>query len=122
LRVRSVYESKFIEYDAKQNMSVFWVSCEAGTYIRTLCEHLGLYLGTGGEMEELRRVRSGNLNEKEHLFTCHDVLDAQYVYEKEKDETYLRRVVKPLEFLLTSHKRIVIKDSAINAICKKKNF
>ena len=64
LRVRTVYESKFVEYDKKQNMSVFWVSCEAGTYIRTLCEHLGLYLGTGGEMEELRRVRSGNLTEK----------------------------------------------------------
>jgi len=117
LRIRSVYESKFIEYDQKSNMAVFWVSCEAGTYIRTLCEHLGLYLGVGGYMEELRRVRSGNLTEKEYLYTCHDVLDAQYLYEKEKDETYLRRVVKPLEMLLTSHKRIVIKDSAVNSIC-----
>ena len=38
---------------------VFWVSCEAGTYIRTLCVHLGLLLGVGGHMAELRRVRSG---------------------------------------------------------------
>ena len=38
---------------------VFWVSCEAGTYIRTMCVHLGLQLGTGGQMQELRRVRSG---------------------------------------------------------------
>ena len=29
-------------------------------------------------------------------------------------ETYLRRVIKPLEALLTSHKRIVIKDSAVS--------
>ena len=29
-------------------------------------------------------------------------------------ETYMRRVVKPLEALLTSHKRIVIKDSAVS--------
>ena len=38
---------------------VFWVSCEAGTYIRSLCVHIGLMLGVGGHMQELRRVRSG---------------------------------------------------------------
>lgn len=32
-------------------------------------------------------------------------------------ESYLRRVVKPLELLLTNYKRIVVKDSAVNAIC-----
>jgi len=35
------------------------MSCEAGTYVRTLCVHLGLILGVGGHMQELRRVRSG---------------------------------------------------------------
>lgn len=48
---------------------IFWVSCEAGTYIRTLCVHLGLMLGVGGQMQELRRVRSGVLGEKVS-FTC----------------------------------------------------
>lgn len=43
---------------------IFWVSCEAGTYIRTLCVHLGLLLGVGGQMQELRRVRSGIMGEK----------------------------------------------------------
>ena len=38
---------------------VFWVSCEAGTYIRTLCVHIGLLMGIGAHMQELRRVRSG---------------------------------------------------------------
>jgi H/ACA ribonucleoprotein complex subunit 4 len=33
------------------------------------------------------------------------------------DETYLRRVVMPLEVVLTSYKRLVVKDSAVNAIC-----
>jgi len=117
LRIRSVYESKFIEFDKVRNMAVFWVSCEAGTYIRTLCEHLGLYLGTGGEMAELRRIRSGNLTERDHMYTCHDVLDAMWVYEKEQDESYLRRIIKPLELLLTSYKRIVVKDSTVNALC-----
>lgn len=32
-------------------------------------------------------------------------------------ETYLRRVIRPLESLLTNFKRIVVKDSAVNAVC-----
>ncbi|CAG8809602.1 18661_t:CDS:2, partial [Racocetra fulgida] len=32
-------------------------------------------------------------------------------------ETYLRRVIRPLESLLITYKRIVVKDSAVNAIC-----
>jgi len=68
-------------------------------------------------MQELRRVRSGIQSENEGLVTMHDLIDAQWVYDNTKDESYLRRVVKPLEALLTSHKRLVIKDSAVNAIC-----
>ncbi|XP_034531110.1 H/ACA ribonucleoprotein complex subunit DKC1 [Notolabrus celidotus] len=117
LRVRTIYESKLIEYDPERRLGIFWVSCEAGTYIRTLCVHLGLMLGVGGQMQELRRVRSGVLGEKDHMVTMHDVLDAQWQLDHNKDETYLRRVIFPLEKLLVSHKRIVMKDSAVNAIC-----
>ena len=117
LRVRTIYESKLLEFDQEKNLAVFWISCEAGTYVRTLCVHLGLILGVGGHMQELRRVRSGIQSENEDLVTMHDVLDAQWVFDNTKDESYLRRVVKPLEKLLTGHKRLVIKDSAVNAIC-----
>lgn len=117
LRIRTIYDSKLIEYTPERQLGVFWVSCEAGTYIRTLCTHLGLLLGTGGHMQELRRVRSGIMDESKHLVTMHDLLDAQYVYETHKDETYLRRTILPLEVLLTNYKRLVVKDSAVNAIC-----
>ena len=117
LRIRTIYESKLIEYDPERHLGVFWVSCEAGTYIRTLCVHLGLLVGTGGHMQELRRVRSGILSENDNLCTMHDLLDAQYVYDQSKDESYLRRVIMPLEVLLTNFKRVVVKDSAVNAIC-----
>jgi H/ACA ribonucleoprotein complex subunit 4 len=39
------------------------------------------------------------------------------VYDNNKDESYLRRVIRPLESLLTTYKRIVVKDSAVNAVC-----
>jgi H/ACA ribonucleoprotein complex subunit 4 len=69
------------------------------------------------------------------MVTLHDVLDAQWALDNNKDgtipftvhvfvaslillvETYLRRVIRPLETLLTSYKRVVVKDSAVNAIC-----
>ena len=69
------------------------------------------------EKNMVRRVRSGILKEDESMVTMHDVLDAQYVYKQTKKEDYLRRVVRPLEILLTNYPRIVIKDSAVNAIC-----
>lgn len=118
---------------------IFWVKCEAGTYVRTICVHLGLVLGVGGQMLELRRNRSGELHfyeflfimfgfmrsmwtfwfflglhsEKDGLTTLHDILDAQYLYENHKDESYLRRVILPLESLLKNHKRIIMKDSSV---------
>ncbi|RHY21706.1 hypothetical protein DYB32_009728, partial [Aphanomyces invadans] len=122
LRIRTIYSSKLIEYDEDRHLGVFHVSCEAGTYIRTLCVHLGLVLGVGGHMQELRRVRSGVLGESDTMVTMHDVLDAQYAYDTYKDESYLRRIVRPLEVLLTTYKRIVVKDSAVNAVCYGAKF
>ncbi|KAK0233235.1 putative rRNA pseudouridine synthase [Armillaria fumosa] len=117
LRIRTIYESKLLEFDDKRNLAVFWVSCEAGTYIRTLCVHLGLILGVGGHMQELRRVRSGAMSENDDMVTMHDVLDAQWMYDNTRDESYLRRVIRPLECLMVGYKRIVVKDSAVNAVC-----
>lgn len=48
------------------------------------------------------------------MVTMHDVLDAQWQLDHNKDESYLRRVIFPLEKLLVSHKRLVMKDSAVS--------
>ncbi|MCJ1482936.1 centromere/microtubule-binding protein cbf5 [Schaereria dolodes] len=117
LRIRTIYESKLYEFDNDRHLGVFWVSCEAGTYIRTLCVHLGLLLGVGAHMQELRRVRSGAMDEQDGMVTLHDVLDAQWMQDNTRDESYLRKVIRPLESLLTTYKRIVVKDSAVNAVC-----
>lgn len=118
LRIRTIHENKVYEFDNDRQLAVFWVSCEAGTYIRTLCVHLGLLLGVGAHMQELRRVRSGAMSENDGgMVTLHDVLDAQWLYDNQRDESYLRRVISPLETLLVTYKRIVVKDSAVNAVC-----
>mmetsp|Transcript_18666 Transcript_18666/g.29268 ORF Transcript_18666/g.29268 Transcript_18666/m.29268 type:complete len:445 (-) Transcript_18666:49-1383(-) len=130
LRVRSIYENNLLEFDEKRGLVVFSVKCEAGTYIRTLCVHLGLILGVGAHMEELRRVATGKITEDDNLVTLHDLLDACWLLKNKKQEWYLRQVILPCEALLASggsrlskevgnpgYKRIVVKDTAVNALC-----
>lgn len=117
LRIRTIYNNILVEYDKKRHLAVFETHCEAGTYIRTLCVHLGLLLGVGGHMEELRRIRTGVITEDDHLSTMHDIMDAKWMYDNEKDQAYLRRVILPCEYLLSGYKRLIVKDSAINALC-----
>ena len=117
LRVRTIYDSKLIEHDKEQRLAIFSAACEAGTYMRTLCVHLGHKIGVGAHMAELRRVRSGRLSEDDNIVTMHDVLDSKWLYDNHHDDSYIRQVVRPLETLLVGNKRIVIKDSAVNAVC-----
>src|SRR5690349_3693888 len=42
---------------------------------------------------------------------------SQFISETCHLESYLRRAVRPLESLLVGYKRIVVKDSAVNAVC-----
>lgn len=57
----------------------------------------------------------GVVSLQDNMVTMHDVLDAQWQYDNNKDDSYLRRVILPLEKLLTSHKRLVMKDSAVSS-------
>ena len=57
------------------------------------------------------------MSESDDMVTLHDCLDARWLMDHTRDESYLRRVIRPLESLLTTYKRIVVKDSAVNAVC-----
>lgn len=117
LRIRTLYDIKLLDFNKESNLCIFWVKCEAGTYVRTICIHLGYLLKVGAHMEELRRNKSGIVSENDKLVTMHDVLDAQYKYTHSKDESYLRCIIQPTEALLVNYPRIVVKDSSVNAVC-----
>ena len=117
LRLRTIFKMKLLEYDAERNLITFFVDCEAGTYIRVLCQHLGYLLGVGGHMQELRRVRSGAMDVYKNMFNLNDIGEAFYSLVHEGDERDIREVVRPCEELLTDFKRIIIKDTCVSAIC-----
>jgi tRNA U55 pseudouridine synthase TruB len=43
--------------------------------------------------------------------------DVSRMMDNQRNEAYLRKIIQPLETLLVGYKRIVVKDSTVNAIC-----
>ncbi|MDD1741896.1 MAG: RNA-guided pseudouridylation complex pseudouridine synthase subunit Cbf5 [Methanotrichaceae archaeon] len=115
LRCREIYFLNILEIE---NQSVLMrVGCEAGTYIRKLCYDIGLALGTGANMEELRRTRAGPFKEDNNLVTLHQVKDAFEIWRETGDERELRRMILPVESALKHLPKVVIADNAVDAVC-----
>uniref|UniRef100_A0A7C3RBQ0 Probable tRNA pseudouridine synthase B n=1 Tax=Archaeoglobus fulgidus TaxID=2234 RepID=A0A7C3RBQ0_ARCFL len=119
LRIREIYEIEIVEMEGRDVL--FRVVTESGTYIRKLCRDIGEVLGTGAHMQELRRTRTGRFGE-DMCYTLQDLLDAYVVWKEEGEEKYLREIIKPMEVAAADLPKIVIKDSAVDAICHGANL
>lgn len=115
LRTREIYYLEVLEIEEQHVL--MRVGCEAGTYIRKLCYDIGLALGTGANMEELRRSKAGPFREDETLVTLHQLKDAYVLWKETGDEKELRRVILPVEAALKHLPRLVISDKAVDAVC-----
>ena len=120
IRTRTIYYLDILEIDG-QNV-LFRVGCQAGTYIRKLCSDLGKVLGGGAHMAELRRTRTGPFKEDASLATLHDVIDAYHFWKDENDDQYLRQILRPLEDGVQHLPKIIIRDTAVDAICHGANL
>jgi len=119
IRARWIYELEPLEFDGR--LALFRVRCQSGTYIRTLCNDLGEALGVGGHMLDLRRTRTATFPETE----AHSLLalkDATVAWREEGDEGPLRRLLLPMESLFRHLPQIVVKDTAVDAICHGSNL
>ncbi len=113
-RKRKIYYINIIEIREKEIL--FRVGCEAGTYIRTLCVDIGKKLGCKAHLSELRRTQVGNFKE-ENSVKLHDLLDSYIFWKKDKDDKEIRKIIYPMEKMLNHIPKIVIRDSAVDAIC-----
>jgi H/ACA ribonucleoprotein complex subunit 4 len=114
IRKREVYFIDVLEREG--NDVLLKIGCEAGTYIRKLCHDVGEALGVGAHMQELRRTKVGPFDESK-LATLHDLTDAYHFWIEDNDETPLRNIIMPLERALEHLPRIIIRDTAVDAIC-----
>jgi H/ACA ribonucleoprotein complex subunit 4 len=121
LRTRRIYYIDYLERDGRNVL--FKVGCEGGTYIRKLCFDVGEILGVGGHMQELRRTRAGPFIEtSSKCVTLHDVAYWFGEYERTKDQSYLSKFIEPMEVALMQLPKIVVRDSAVDAICHGANL
>ena len=79
------WENNDIRKDENKDISVIRValriSCEKGTYIRTICADIGRKLGCGGCMERLLRTRSGAFSIEE----SHSLAELEEIVKSIKD-------------------------------------
>jgi H/ACA ribonucleoprotein complex subunit 4 len=113
-RKRFIYQLNVHEIDGRTVL--FTCSCQAGTYIRKLCSDAGEVLGCGAHMRELRRTRAGPFSENDGIVTLHELSAAQSDFEA-GNEAPLRKILRPMEIALTALPHIIIRDSAVDAVC-----
>lgn len=76
------------------------VECSKGTYIRTLCEDIGLSLGAGGCMEKLKRTRVGGFCIKDSM-----TLSSLQAY---RDQGKLQECLLPVDRVFSSYPRLTV--------------
>lgn len=114
IRQREIYYFKILEIDGKDIL--FKIGCQAGVYIRKICDDFGKKLGMGAHMAELIRTKAGPFSIN-NSYTLHDVTDALTLYEKEKDEKELRKIILPVENGVEHLNKIWVFDGAVNNLC-----
>lgn len=109
LRIRVIYRIELL--DMQDRIVLLKIRCEAGTYIRSVCVHIGNVLGCGGQMIELRRTKSGGFScDESH--TLHEIRDAIDV----KDEAALSAMILSPELAIGDIPKIIIRDKAAKAV------
>lgn len=112
-RQREIYYIEILEI-AGQNV-LFKVGCQAGTYIRRLCDDFGRKLGTGAHMQELIRTKAGPFTfKKSH--TLQEIKDA-YEFYKAGNEELLKKILLPVEFGSSHLLKIWVFDNAVDTLC-----
>ena len=113
-RQRTIYYLKILEI-AEQDV-LFIVGCQAGTYIRKLIHDMGIALGCGAHMAELRRTRVATFDES-LLCTLHDLRDAYWFYSHEQNEKYIRSLILPVEKGVEHLHKIWVFDTTVDSLC-----
>lgn len=120
IRVRRIHEIEVLE--VRGRFALIRVLSDPGTYMRKLAHDIGLLLGVGAHMRELRRTRTGPYREDETLVRLQDVSEALLLWRSNGDERYLRRIVLPVETSIAHLPKIMILDTAVDAIAHGANL
>ena len=114
LRVRHVYGLEILEKRGKYVLLRMHV--EAGTYARKLIHDIGEVLGVSASMRELRRIRVAHFTE-ENAVKLQDIQEACILWKEYGCEELIRKIVQPVEVMVSHLPKIWVRDSAVDALC-----
>lgn len=113
VRTRTINSLVILERSGRDVL--FKVECEAGTYVRKLVHDIGMRLGGGAHMTELRRTAvSGIRGDK--AVKLQDLSDAFWLWKEKCDDSLLRKYLLPPEAAIFFRK-IYVSDYAVESIC-----
>lgn len=113
LRIRKIHEIEILEMEGR--LVLFRVRCDAGTYIRTLCVHMGYALGVAAHMQELRRISAGPFDETIAV-SLHELADAAAAA-REGNPAPLQQMLLAPETAVVDLPKVIIRDTAVDAVC-----
>jgi len=115
LRVREIFDLEVLE--RRDRRALLRIRCEAGTYIRKLCHDIGMALGTGAQMGDLRRTATGSFDDTT-LVTMEDFVDALAFWAEDGRESAVAAVVDPAERALVDLPRVYVAPSAAREVAE----
>lgn len=112
----NIFDIRICEIDMENYAITIEVFCSKGTYIRTLCEDIGMKLGCGAYMNTLVRIKSANFT-LEESYTPEELL-------KMKQDGTLEKAIIPVDKLFLDYEEVVLdeflKGKAKNGIAIRK--
>lgn len=101
-----IYEQKILNINDCKSI-IFYVRCSKGTYIRTLCNDIGLDLGTYGYMSFLIRIGVGN-------FKISDSYSIEYINTIGKDN--VDKILIPIDKALNHLDEFIVEEKFYNKL------
>ncbi len=103
-----IYSNEITYLDLENGEIEFDVTCQKGTYIRTICDDIGRVLGCGAAMTALERTASGP-------FHLEDAMDIESLCAMSDGEIADRLI--PMQDTLTELGVIVLNNNRVTAFC-----
>ncbi|MCW1300898.1 MAG: RNA-guided pseudouridylation complex pseudouridine synthase subunit Cbf5 [Candidatus Nanoarchaeia archaeon] len=113
-REREIYYINILEVERKDVL--LEIGCESGTYIRKLCHDIGVKLGVGAHMVQLRRTKVGAFNENTKLITLHKLAAAYLSFKESGNEKEIAELILPCEFSVAHLPKVYVSDTSVGAL------
>ena len=104
----TIHDIKINEIDMEKETVTFEVHCSKGTYIRTLCDDIGMKLGCGGYMNKLTRIKSGS-------FSLDDAYNIEELIKASKDGDFEKKLI-PVDEVFKNYPEVFVNERQKNFI------